>query len=203
MARSKRKPGTTKRADMPIRAANTEYREREHMTAAEVARLLDGTSDNRQAHRDRTMIELTYRHGLRASEVCGLKWSEIDLAGGLLHVRRLKGSEASTHTIQGDEMRALKRLQREQQPASAYVFTSERGGPFSPIGFAAMVARAGVAAGFAYKIHPHMLRHACGYKLVNDGLNARQIAAYLGHKNLNNVTRYTALSPRAFDKIRW
>jgi type 1 fimbriae regulatory protein FimB/type 1 fimbriae regulatory protein FimE len=193
-------PTTVNRAVTPRRRANAAYREREHLTPTEVERLLNGTKDNRQAHRDRTMIEVAYRHGLRAAEVCSLKWSEVDLAGSLLHVRRLKGSAPSTHPIRGDEIRALRRLHREAKPSS-FVFTSERGGPFTPHGFAYMVSRAGITAGFKYKVHPHQLRHACGYALANDGHDARHIAAYLGHRNLNNVTRYTALSTKAFDNF--
>ncbi|MGH6983149.1 MAG: tyrosine-type recombinase/integrase [Stellaceae bacterium] len=194
-------PITAKRTVAPGRASNASYREREHMTPAEVERLLDGTGDHRNAHRDRTMILIAYRHGLRASELCALKWSEIDLAAGLLHVRRAKGSAPSTHPLQGDELRALRRLQRERAGASPFVFVSERDAPFTTAGFARMIERAGRVAGFGYKIHPHMLRHACGYALANGGHDARRIAAWLGHRNLNNVTRYTALSPAAFENF--
>jgi site-specific recombinase XerD len=95
-------------------------------------------------------------------------------------------------------LRALRRLQREQEPKSPFVFTSERGAPFSPAGFARMIERAGIEARLASKAHPHMLRHACGYKLANDGHDTRALQAYLGHKNIQHTVRYTELAPTRF-----
>ena len=93
----------------------------------------------------------------------------VDLEHALLHVRRLKNGSPATHPLTGKELRALRRLQREQELKSPFVFTSEHGTPFTKRGFQAIVERAGEAAGFDMKIHPHMLRHACGFKLANDG----------------------------------
>src|SRR5512143_4302242 len=104
-----------------------------------------------------------------ASEVVDLRWDQIEFQSATLHVRRVKQGTPSTHPVLGDELRALRRLQREQAPKSPFVFTSERGAPFSTAGFARMVERAGAAGKLAFKAHPHMLRHACGYKLANDG----------------------------------
>jgi hypothetical protein len=104
----------------------------------------------------------------------------------------------ATHPIQGDELRALCRLQREQEPKSPFVFTSERGGPFTTAGFARIVAAATSRAGLKIKAHPHMLRHACGFKLANDGHDTRALQAYLGHKNIQHTVRYTELSPTRF-----
>jgi Phage integrase family len=95
-------------------------------------------------------------------------------------------------------VRALRRLQREQGPRSAYVFTSERGAPFTIAGFARMVERAGIEAKLAFKVHPHMLRHACGYALANRGHDTRALQAYLGHKNIQHTVCYTELSPTRF-----
>jgi integrase len=77
-----------------------------------------------------------------------------------LHVRRVKKGTPSTHPILGDELRALRRFKRDQEPFSPFVFTSERGAPFTTAGFRKMVARLGVGAGFDFPVHPHMLRHA-------------------------------------------
>lgn len=122
-------------------------------------------------------------------------------AGGLraatLHVRRLKQGTPSTHPILGDELRALRRLQREQEPRSPFVFTSERGAPFSTAGFE-IVERAGKTAKLAFKAHPHMLRHACGYALANKGHDTRALQAYLGHRNIQHTVRYTELSEARF-----
>ena len=103
-----------------------------------------------------------------------------------------------THPIMGDEMRALRRLQREQDPKSPFVFTSERGAPFTTAGFARLVERAGAAAGLGFKAHPHMLRHACGFALANKGHDTRALQAYLGHRNIQHTVRYTELSPDRF-----
>ena len=119
----------------------------------------------------------------------------------LLHVRRLKNGSPATHPLTGKELRALRRLQREQVAKSPFVFISERGAPFSRRGFQAMVERAGEAAGFDMKIHPHMLRHACGFKLANDGVDTRTIQAYLGHKSIQHTVRYTELAPTRFKSL--
>jgi type 1 fimbriae regulatory protein FimB/type 1 fimbriae regulatory protein FimE len=133
----------------------------------EVGRLMDcARKHGRYGHRDATMILVAYRHGLRASEVCDLQWQQIELSEGRLHVHRVKNGTPSVHPIRGDEMRALRKLRRDY-PKDAYVFVSERGGPISPIGFHRLVQRVGEAAKMPFPIHPHMLRHACGFKLAN------------------------------------
>ena len=104
------------------------------------------------------MILVAYRHGLRASELTDLRWDQVDFRTANLHVRRVKQGTPSTHPILGDELRSLRRLQREQEPKSPFVFTSERGAPFSTAGFARMVERAGVEAKLVFKAHPHMLQ---------------------------------------------
>jgi integrase len=165
-------PTTEKRAVTPRRLRNAEYRSREHLTEKEVERLIAAAKANRYGHRDATMILIAFRHGLRASEVCNLRWEQVDFPAANLHVRRVKNGTPSTHPLSGREMRALRRLQRESV-ASPFVFVSERGGPFAVAGFRSMVIRAGEAAGFEFQIHPHMLRHATGYKLANDGHDTR------------------------------
>jgi integrase len=112
------------------------------------------------------LFVFSYRHGLRAAEVCDLRWDQVDFSGAVLHVRRVKNGTPSTHPIQGDELRALRRLHREC-PTSPFVFVSERGSPFTTAGFARMIERAADGAGLELKAHPHMLRHACGYALAN------------------------------------
>ena len=172
-------PGNEKRTVMPRRRRNSDMRTREYLTEAEVERLIEAAKDNRWGHRDSTMLLIAFRHGLRASELVDLRWEQIDLENAILHVRRVKQGTPATHPLTGRELRALRRLQREQEPKSPFVFVSERGDPFSNRGFQAMVERAGKAASFGMKIHPHMLRHACGYKLANDGVDTRTIQAYL------------------------
>jgi integrase len=173
-------------------------RTREYLTEAEVERLLKATKGNRWGHRDATMILVAYRHGLRASELTDLHWDQVDFATASLHVRRVKQGSPSTHPILGDELRMLRQLQREQEPKSSFMFTSERGSPFTTAGFARMVERAGVEARLGFKAHPHMLRHACGFALAAKGHDARALQAYLGHKNIQHTVRYTELSPTRF-----
>jgi site-specific recombinase XerD len=182
------------------RKANTKYRTREHLTEAEVERLIEATKHNRHGHRDSTMVLLAFRHGLRASELVDLRWEQVDLRGAVLHVRRVKQGSPATHPLTGRELRALRRLGREAA-GSPFVFVSERGAPFSTRGFQAMVERAAKAAGFEMKIHPHMLRHACGYKLANDGVDTRTIQSYLGHKSIQHTVRYTELAPTRFKSL--
>ncbi len=182
----------------PKRRRNADARAREYLTQAEVERLLAAAGDNRNGHRDSTIVLIAYRHGLRPIEAVTLRWDAIDFRAGRIHVRRVKGSAESVHPLSGRELRALRRLQREQDPPSPFVFTSERGAPFSTAGWRKMVARLGVAARFDFPVHPHMLRHACGYKLANDGVDTRSLQAYLGHKNIQHTVRYTELAPTRF-----
>lgn len=191
-------PTTVNRTVMPTRLPNAELRTREYLTEAEVERLAEAATDNRYGHRDATMILIAYRHGLRASEAVDLRWEQIEFASATLHVRRVKEGTPSTHPLRGDELRALRRLQREQEPKSPFVFTSERGAPFSTAGFARMIERAGIGARLGFKAHAHMLRHACGYALANRGHDTRALQAYLGHKNIQHTVRYTELSPARF-----
>src|SRR5271169_1488984 len=144
-------PATVKRTVTPKRLPNADLRTREHLTEAEVERLTAAAKKNRWGHRDATMLLVAYRHGLRASELVDLRWDQIDFATATLHVRRVKQGTPSTHPILGDELRGLRRLQREQEPKSPFVFTSERGAPFSTSGFARMVERAGVEAKLGFK----------------------------------------------------
>jgi integrase len=191
-------PATEKRTVAPGRKANDAYRKREHLTEAEVERLMKATRDNRWGHRDATMILVAFRHGLRVSELVDLRWDQIDLATANLHVRRVKKGSPATHPIRGDELRALRKLAREQDPKSPFVFTSERGSPFTTAGFARLMERAGEGADLGFKAHPHMLRHACGFALANKGHDTRALQAYLGHKNIQHTVRYTELAPDRF-----
>jgi type 1 fimbriae regulatory protein FimB/type 1 fimbriae regulatory protein FimE len=102
--------------------------------------------------------------------------------------------------MQGDENDPLAKTSkpRREGPASSFLFTSERGAPFSTAGFAKMVECAGTEAGFDLKAHPRMLRHACGFALANAGHDTRSLQAYLGHRNIQHTVRYTELAPDRF-----
>src|SRR4249919_3029772 len=191
-------PTTVNRTVTPRRRPNAELRTREYLTETEVGKLIKAAGKNRWGHRDATMILVAYRHGLRASELVDLRWDQIDFNRATLAVRRVKSGTPATHPIRGDELRALRRLQREQDPRAAFVFTSERGSPFTTSGFARLVERAGEAARLGFPAHPHMLRHACGFALANKGHDTRALQAYLGHRNIQHTVRYTELSPGRF-----
>jgi type 1 fimbriae regulatory protein FimB/type 1 fimbriae regulatory protein FimE len=191
-------PAIVKRTVTPKRRQNGDLRTREYLTEAEVEKLVTAAKGNRHGHRDATMILVAYRHGLRVAELVDLRWDQVDFKTAILHVRRVKSGTPSSHPILGDELRVLRRLQREQEPKSPFVFTSERGTPFTTAGFARMIERAGVEARLGFKAHPHMLRHACGYALANRGHDTRALQAYLGHKNIQHTVRYTELSPTRF-----
>ncbi len=182
----------------PRKPRNAERRSREFLSPAEVEKLVEAAQRvGRHGHRDGTMIQMAYRHALRVSELTALRWDQVDLAQGLLHVRRRKNGNPSTHPLHGPELRALRKIQRDY-PTSAYIFTGERRGPLTDSTVRKMVARAGTAAGLEFPVHPHMLRHAAGYKLANDGQDTRAIQHYFGHKNISHTVRYTELSPERF-----
>jgi integrase len=191
-------PTIKKRTVTPKRRRNGDLRTREYLTEAEVERLIEAAKGNRWGHRDGAMILVAYRHGLRAAELVDLRWDQVDFRTATLHVRRVKQGTPSVHPIIGDDLRARRRFQREQQPKSPFVFTSERGSPFTTAGFARMIERAGIEARLGFKVHPHMLRHACGYALANKGHDTRALQAWLGHKNIQHTVRYTELSPTRF-----
>jgi len=190
-------PATANRTVTPLRRKNADLRTREYLTEPEVVRLMEAARQNRCGHRNATMILIAFRHGLRASELVDLRWDQFDYAGSRLHVRRVKGGTPATHPLGGVELRALRRLQREA-PQSEFVFVSERGAPFATAGFAKLIERAGAEAGFTFKVHAHMLRHACGFALANAGHDTRSVQSYLGHRNIQHTVRYTELSPARF-----
>jgi integrase len=185
----------------PRRRRNSEVRSREYLTAGEVEQMIEAAKGGRWGHRDSTMLLIAFRHGLRASELVGLRWEAIDFNQATLHVRRAKNGKPGAHPLTGRELRALRRLQREQSPPSVFVFTSERGSPFSTAGFYKLVTRAGAMASLGIKVHPHMLRHATGFDLANRGTDTRTLQDYLGHRNIQHTVRYTELAPHRFKDL--
>jgi len=180
--------------EAPTAANVTVKAPRDYLTEREVERLMDAARENRWGHRDATAILVAFRHGLRASELVGLRWDDIDWQTSTLHVRRSKGGIGTRQPLAARELRALRRLQREA--SGVHIFVSERGAPLSVAGYQRMVARAGER--FPFLIHSHMLRHSCGYKLANDGHDTRAIQHYLGHRSIASTVRYTTMSPHRF-----
>lgn len=177
---------------------NSERRDREHLTEHEIDKLMRAAKQvGRHGHRDSTMILIAYRHGLRVSELMRLKWSQVDLFQGLLHVVRRKHGIDSTHPLAGVEIRALRKLQRDY-PETDFIFVSERKTPLTDHTFRKILTRADETAQLKLKVHPHMLRHATGFKLANDGNDTRSIQYYLGHRSIQNTMRYTEISSDRF-----
>ena len=180
--------------EMPQRPRNAEVREREYLTADEVEALIAAArSVGRHGYRDSTLLLVAYRHGLRNQEVCGLRWRQVEWGPpARLHVKRVKNGRNGVHPIEGRELRALRRLAK-LYPGTEYVFASERGTPLTTSGVRKMVARAGERAGLPFPVHPHMLRHACGFYLANKGVETRAIQEYLGHADISHTVVYTEL----------
>jgi site-specific recombinase XerD len=177
----------------------SEVRSREHLLSEEVEAMREAIKKRggRHAHRDATLLLVIYRHGLRVEEAANLRWEQVDFATGMMHVRRVKRGTPSTQPIGGEELRSLRRLQREY-PVSPFVFQSSRKGPLANDSIAGIVEQAGELAGLAFPTHPHMLRHGTGYYLANKGIDTRTIQAYLGHRNIQHTVRYTELAPGRF-----
>lgn len=189
---------TIENRKVPLRRPNTAYRTREYLSDREVSAMMEGAASvGRHGARDAALILIAYRHGLRVSELVSLRWDQVDLQQGLLHIVRRKHGIASIHPLRGPELRALRRLQRAY-PGTAYVFFSERKAPLTPDAVRKIVGRAGREAGIEFPVHPHMLRHATGFKLANDGQDTRAIQHYLGHRNIQHTTRYTELAADRF-----
>jgi site-specific recombinase XerD len=186
------------------RKPNEAYRVHEHLTEDQMAKLLAALKRNRHGHRDWLIGLLIYRHGLRVSEACDLRWDDLDLTKRTVIVRRRKGSIDSNHYLERDELAGIKLLRRQQEAKgirSAYVFVNERAEPFRRMGIARMVERAGEAAKLPFPVHVHMLRHSTGYALAAKGMDTRRLQHFLGHASITNTVKYTAMSPEPFKDI--
>jgi integrase len=187
-------------ASPPRRRPNTEMRPRAHLTPAEVDKLIAtarARGRGRCAQRDAAAILLAFTHGLRVSELVTLQWSQFDLGDGVVHIKRVKNGRPSTQPLRGPELRALRQLRR-LWPEGQYVLQTETGTPWTEVGFRKTLARIGEAGGFPWRVHPHQLRHATGYKLANDGLDTRTIQNYMGHRSIQHTVIYTELAADRF-----
>jgi type 1 fimbriae regulatory protein FimB len=178
--------------------------DRKHLVSAEVQKLLDATKGTRNAARDRCLLLLMFRHGLRVSEACGLVLSQVDIESRVLHVARLKAGLSTTHPLRGDELKAIKTwlvIRAKMKPETDAFFLSERRRPLSRKTAWVMIREYGRRAGLPVEAHPHMLRHACGFALADQGADTRLIQDYLGHRNIQHTVRYTATNPARFERL--
>jgi type 1 fimbriae regulatory protein FimE len=156
-------------------------------------------SIGRYPHRDATMIMLGYLHGFRSKELVGLLWEQVGLDDRTLRVERCKRGTPSVHELTQEEVRALRKLAKEQGTGQkGYVFTTERGGALKTSTFGKLLARAGREAGLSFRVGTHMLRHGCGYRLANKGKDTRSLQGYLGHRNISQTVTYTDLAVDRF-----
>jgi type 1 fimbriae regulatory protein FimB len=179
-------------------------RDRKHLVSAEVAKLMEAAKGSRNAARDRCLLLLMFRHGLRVSEACGLKLAQVDTESRVLHVARLKAGLSTTHPLRGDELRMIKAWLAERammKPETDAFFISERRRPLSRKTAWLMIRDYGRLADLPVDAHPHMLRHACGFALADQGADTRLIQDYLGHRNIQHTVRYTATNPARFERL--
>jgi type 1 fimbriae regulatory protein FimB len=185
------------------RPRNEEMRSREHLTLQEVNELIHAAgARGRHRVRDSVLLLLMFRHGLRASEAANLRWDAVMLENSTITINRLKGSQGGNHPLQADEVEALREL-KAAYPGSRYLFPNERGESLSRDAIAKIVQRCGELAQFDFKVHPHMLRHACGYHLANKSTDTRMIQEWLGHRNIQHTVAYTRLNPERFKEMSW
>lgn len=177
---------------------------RKYLTESEIDAFLKAARKTKNGVRDYCMILMAFRHGLRVSELIDMRLDQIDIENSRFEPRRLKGGSNSPQPIEGDELRAIRAWMRERSTHhlchSPLVFLSNRG-PMTRQAVNYLCAVIGRKAGIAIKVHPHMLRHSCGYALANNNTATRTIQDYLGHKSIRHTEIYTAANPERFKNL--
>lgn len=183
-----------------IGVADAHERAKDFLTSGEVARLLDDAKAGRHGARDHLLILMMYRHGLRVSEAVGLRRDEVDLSASRLWVRRLTNGLSVEQPMAGDELRAVKRYLGLRSDELPWLFASERGAQLKREAVNYVLAPAAARAGLP-AVHPHMLRHSCGFALANRGYDLRLIQDYLGHRDPKHTVRYTRTAGKRFEGL--
>ncbi|MCU6388833.1 tyrosine-type recombinase/integrase [Enterobacter quasiroggenkampii] len=176
--------------------------DRKHLTTHEINDMLSAALSGRYPERDWCLIQMSFLHGLRASEACQLKTSDIDLRARVIYIRRLKGGFSTIHPLTREELPYLRRwmkIRRQMRGAdSEWLFLSQKGGQLTRKRVYGLIRQYGELADISVTSHPHMLRHACGYALADSGADTRVIQDYLGHRNIQHTVIYTASNPQRF-----
>lgn len=185
----------------PRSLRNIDLRNREYLAEDEVEKLVKVIrKKSRNPDRDECLVWMMFQHGLRVSEIVNITWDQINFKTGMLHVNRLKGSIDGVHPITGKVMRLLRKLEK-QKNKQRYVFISERKAVMDHQAVYRMLRRMEKEAELGFPLHPHMLRHSCGYYLANKGTDTRTIQQYMGHAHIANTVRYTHLDSRRFNGL--
>lgn len=174
-----------------------------YLTSTEIDLLLSSTLNGSYGLRNHCLILLAFRHGMRISEALGLRIQDIDVKARRLNVKRLKKGFSTVHPLEEDEILALINWMEERcswkgSNVLDYVFLSQNGNVLSRQQAYRIVRHSGQKAGITIDIHPHMLRHSCGYELAERGTDTRLIQDYLGHRNIRHTVRYTASNAGRF-----
>jgi type 1 fimbriae regulatory protein FimB len=189
--------------NVPSSPETTDPGAKNFLTEPEMSRLLQAAKQGRYGIRDYALLLVGYRHGLRVSELVGLRLDHVRLDEGRIWVKRLKGSLDTDQPMQGDTLRAVRAWLRIREGMRwhdlPWLFVSERG-PMSRKAVNYLIAKAAKDAGMPH-VHPHMLRHSCGYALANKGTDTRLIQDYLGHKNIQHTVRYTKIAAKRFEGL--
>ena len=194
---------TAKHGAAAARATDGES-DRKHLTSREVERLIEAARGSRNEARDRCLLLLMFRHGLRVSEACGLKLDQVDSESRVLHVARLKRGLSTTQPLRSDELRAIGAWLKDRarmKPAGKSFFVSEQRRPLHRSTVNLLLKTYSIAASLPLIAHPHMLRHACGFALADQGADTRLIQDFLGHRNIQHTVKYTATNPARFEKL--
>jgi site-specific recombinase XerD len=180
--------------------ADGHERSKNFLSEKEIDRLLDAARKNRHGIRDHLILLMMYRHGLRVSELISIKLADLNLQQGRLWIRRLKNGLSVEQPLAGDELRAIKRYLKTRDSALPWLFLSERGQPMTRQSINYITATAGHKAKLG-DIHPHMLRHSCGFYLANKGYDLRLIQDYLGHRDPKHTAHYTRVASYRFENL--
>ncbi len=181
---------------------SADNKKRNFLTHNEIESLLKAANTGTHATRNYCLTLLCFIHGFRASEICRLQISDIDIKSRCIYIHRLKKGFSTTHPLLSEEIQALKNwlIIRATYPHSnsEWLFLSRKGNPLSRQQFYQIISASGDNAGLPLEIHPHMLRHSCGFALANMGIDTRLIQDYLGHRNIRHTVWYTASNAGRF-----